>query len=188
MLVPVMGDALPYPHVFKKRIDAWGMHSHVVQDRSQALHLLRGVDGNNYFRQEFVPGRLEYATHALFRDGVIVHSLSIAYRFDTDLFIRGKRCEALDRAVVPCAHLPTFAAILRAIGFEGLCCFNYKLLDGQPRLFEINPRFGASLSEHFMAFLPCIMTTTRRRGVRQPSAAATSRLSSVRTTEAFASS
>jgi hypothetical protein len=31
------------------------------------------------------------------------------------------------------------------LNFQGLCCFNYKLVDGQPVIFELNPRFGGSL-------------------------------------------
>lgn len=43
--------------------------------------------------------------------------------------------------------------LLDTLGFEGLCCINYKLNNGRPLLLEINPRFGGSLGEYFFAFL-----------------------------------
>ena len=35
--------------------------------------------------------------------------------------------------------------ILKKIAYKGLCCFNYKIVDDKPLIFEMNPRFGASL-------------------------------------------
>ncbi len=32
-------------------------------------------------------------------------------------------------------------------------CINYKVVNGQPVIFEINPRFGGSLSLFFFSFL-----------------------------------
>ncbi len=186
--VPAMARTLPYPHLLKKRIDAWGLNSHVVRDQSHEMRLLRDLDEDDYFHQQIVPGRIEYATHVLFRDGAVIHSLTIAYAFATEVFIRGKHYGESAREVVPCgAHLPMFAAILRAIGFEGLCCFNFKLQDGKPRIFEINPRFGASLSGHFMDFLPHIVASARCRPPH-PSATASICLSSACTAAALASS
>ena len=34
---------------------------------------------------------------------------------------------------------------LWTLGYEGTCCFNYKLVDGAPVILELNPRFGGSL-------------------------------------------
>lgn len=41
--------------------------------------------------------------------------------------------------------LQLFNRILRALDYEGTCCFNYKFADGIPMILEINPRFGASI-------------------------------------------
>ena len=46
---------------------------------------------------------------------------------------------------------PEFQSILRFIGFNGLCCVNYKLRNERPVILEINPCFGASLCP----FSPC---------------------------------
>jgi D-alanine-D-alanine ligase-like ATP-grasp enzyme len=49
-----------------------------------------------------------------------------------------------------------FAQMLAALGFSGLCCVNYKLVDGNPMIFEINPRCGFSLCAHFPQVLDAL--------------------------------
>jgi len=44
--------------------------------------------------------------------------------------------------------------MLLAIGFtDGTACIDYRLVDGVPQLFEINPRFGASLANRVAPYL-----------------------------------
>jgi predicted ATP-grasp superfamily ATP-dependent carboligase len=52
-----------------------------------------------------------------------------------------------------CSYIDIFSDLLNAIGFEGLCCIDYKVKNGIPYIFEINPRFGGSLSFYFFSFL-----------------------------------
>ena len=72
----------------------------------------------------------------------------VGYRYDMGqpLGVRGE----VDRPasiepVDPGDALGACADILDAMGYEGTCCFNYKLEDGALRLLEVNPRFGGSL-------------------------------------------
>jgi hypothetical protein len=88
----------------------------------------------------------------LYKGGRVVCATTLEFTFDREVFIKGREPDC-GRAVVDCAHLDRFGSILAMIGFEGLCCFNYKLLGKQPLIFEINPRFGASLSPLFASFL-----------------------------------
>ena len=41
--------------------------------------------------------------------------------------------------------LNDFENILSLMNYQGICCFNYKILDGKPKIFEINPRFGGTM-------------------------------------------
>ncbi|MNC96669.1 hypothetical protein D3C83_141030 [compost metagenome] len=52
-----------------------------------------------------------------------------------------------------CPFLDSFCEILTLLKFEGLCCFNYKIKDSRPLIFEINPRFGGSLCSYFYPFI-----------------------------------
>ncbi len=32
------------------------------------------------------------------------------------------------------------------MGYEGICCFGYKIVDNKLKIYEINPRYGASMT------------------------------------------
>ena len=152
-LIPRMGEGLRYPYILKKKIDCWGENSHIVQGREQEQNLDGLLSNPDYYRQELVYGKKEYATHILRARGRIVHFINIEYVFDKDIYIKGKDPASDIRRTAGCPYLDLFSSVLESIGFEGLCCFNYKVADGRPRLIEINPRFGGSLCGFFHTFL-----------------------------------
>ncbi len=150
--IPQMGRDLAYPYVLKKRIDEWGRSCHVIRsesDENEHAALLRDPD---FFAQEFVAGTTEYTTHILYRQGRIVRAINIEYQFGTRTPVKGKDVHEFMRPC-PCRHLDLFASVLDSIGFEGLCCVNYKLLGRRPMILEINPRFGGSLAAFFFSFI-----------------------------------
>jgi len=151
-LIPAMGGALPFPYLVKKRIDESSVNTHVVADPQDEQRFEELLASPEYFSQELVAGRDEYATHILFQGGAITCSLTLKYVFDTPTPVKGKD-QFTYRTITRCRFLDEFTAILSSIGFEGLCCLNYKVRDGRPLLFEINPRFGGSLSPYFACFV-----------------------------------
>jgi predicted ATP-grasp superfamily ATP-dependent carboligase len=151
--VPKISNDLRPPYILKKRIDSWGENSHIILSREQELDYRDKVSSHEYFCQELVPGKHEYATHVLFSKGNIVHSVNIEYIFESDFFIKGKNRQISTKETSRCPYLSVFSSILKLIGFEGLCCVNYKVIDDQPLILEINPRFGGSLCNHFYSFM-----------------------------------
>jgi predicted ATP-grasp superfamily ATP-dependent carboligase len=129
-----------------------GISCHFISSPDQKDEFRELISSPDYFCQEIIEGTNEYATHILFKDQKIVTSLTIRYEFYDRIFINGKAGFVCTK-IRECDHLDTFAAILEAIGFEGLCCFDYKIVNGKPKIFEINPRFGGSLSSYFFTFL-----------------------------------
>lgn len=150
--VPKMGGALGHPFILKKSIDAWGANSHLIADPHQERAFTGSLAHPDYFSQQFIAGPIEYATHIVVKDRKIVSSLNIKYVFDSDTPIKGKD-QPIYKQLCGCPYLALFASILGAIGFEGLCCFNYKVQDNQPFILEINPRFGGSLCPYFLSFV-----------------------------------
>ncbi len=146
---------LTLPYVLKRKVDEYGSHSHIIKTQEQEAALLANQNPDDYFRQTLITGRDEYATHILFKDGRIVASLSFRNRFEGSAYIFGLHQKESYKMLcqTPADRLALFARILRAIGYEGLCCFDYKLVDGEPRIFELNPRMGGSLCRFFFAFV-----------------------------------
>ncbi len=150
--IPMLGLFQAYPYILKKRIDEWGVNSHIVHTRAAENLLADKLVDPDYFRQEYIAGKTEYTAHVLFKQGRVACATTVAFEFENDVFIKGREPDR-ERAVCECAWLDLFGRILASIGFEGLCCFNYKICNGQPLIFEINPRFGASLGPMFASFV-----------------------------------
>ena len=150
--VPTIGGRLAYPFILKKRVDVWGAHSHLISGKHQEEIFFDTLTHPDYFCQEFILGPHEYATHVLFKNQQIVCALNIKYIFNTETPIKGKDTPIFTH-ICRCPFLGLFSTILEAIKFEGLCCFNYKVIDNHPFIFEINPRFGGSLAPYFFSFI-----------------------------------
>lgn len=146
------GRALSPPYILKKRTGWWGLDCYIIRNCDDEQAQLDRIADPEYFCQQLIPGSTEFATHILFVEGRIVKALNIKYRFAHDMPIKGQDAEIL-KVVHRCPYQDLFANVLRTIHFEGLCCVNYKIANGQPFLLEINPRFGGSLAPYFFSFV-----------------------------------
>ena len=168
--VPEIADSLPFPYVLKKRIDAWGDNTHVVASAGDECRLAALLRDPDYFCQAFVPGQREYAAHLLVRGGRIAAALVVEYGFERSLHKKCREQPPHYRRLRRGTHLPLFRDMLKAIGYEGLCCVNYKLQDGRVRILEINPRFGASLAPWFFVFTRALPRAARLKASATTSA------------------
>ena len=150
--IPKMGEAPAYPYILKKRIDLEGKNSHLIVNKQQEQRFSNISNHPEYFSQKFMKGAYEYATHILFKNQRIVHAINIEYKFNTETPIKGKD-NAMYTMICHCPYLDVFTAMLTSVGFNGLCCVNYKVCDNHLFLLEINPRFGGSLGRYFFSFL-----------------------------------
>jgi hypothetical protein len=151
-VIPKISDNLPFPFVLKKKVSVSGDFCYLITNAETEKKFINLKNDPDYFCQELIRGPEEYATHILFIGQKIVSSINVKYIFGDSSFVKGKD-KFICNKLVKCPHLELFASILIAIGYEGLCCFNYKEVNGQPMLLEINPRFGGSLSTFFFSFL-----------------------------------
>ena len=149
--IPRMNDSFAFPFILKKKIDQYGENTHIISGVQEEAFYSDKIASEEYFTQEIITGKKEYATHIVFKNGQILNSLNIKYIFKKDISIKGKD-ESLT-LICPCPYLDIFASILAFIGFEGLCCFNYKVRNNTPFIIEINPRFGGSLTPYFSLFV-----------------------------------
>jgi len=150
--IPKIDGILAYSYILKKRIDNWGKNSHLITNAQQERVFNEIINNPEYYRQEFIPGLFEYATHILFKDGEIVHSTNIKYAFNTEFPVKGKDKPFYTR-ICHCPYLGLFSSILNSIDFNGLCCVNYKVVDNHPYILEINPRIGGSLYRYFFSYI-----------------------------------
>lgn len=146
------GDGRNLPLMVKVNSGYYGDGCHVLRtEEDRVLHQDK-LASPDYFTQEMIVGKREYAIHILIRNGRIIKSLGVEYRFDHPLPIKGQDAPR-EVVLVNDPYLRVWESILAELGYEGLCCVNYKMKDGVPLLLEINPRFGGSLATFFISFL-----------------------------------
>jgi hypothetical protein len=150
--IPKMGGALTYPYMLKVKTGERSDGCHLISDQQQEQALSNILTHPDYFTQDFIKGSYEHATHILFKNQRIVRALSVEYKFHSETPIKSKD-KLIYTMICHCPYLDVFAAMLSSIGFNGLCCINYKVCDNHPFVLEINPRFGYSLCPHFYSFI-----------------------------------
>jgi hypothetical protein len=141
-----------FPFMLKKITDEGGANTFIIENTRDLDVYKEQYDSLEFFTQNIIPGKKEYALHVVMKEGKIVNALNIVYRFKKDCYVKGKD-HYIYRAVCSNKHLDIFEQILREMKYEGLCCINYKDQNGLPKIFEINPRFGGSLCEFFYPFM-----------------------------------
>ncbi|MDQ6968286.1 MAG: hypothetical protein Q9M14_06345 [Mariprofundaceae bacterium] len=153
-MIPTVSNQLSFPYILKKRIDENGIQSRIIESTKDEQFFKEFISSDEYFRQAYVAGQDEFTTHILMVDGRIVFHKTLVFSFEQALFIKGVGYRPSKKPnPCACADIDLFAEILNALNYEGLCCFNYKLVAGKMQIFELNPRYGCSLTY----FLPAMM-------------------------------
>lgn len=152
-----------YPYMLKRRRDACARHAFRIDGPDSEADHADLIASQDYIRQEWLHGDQEFTTHLLQIDGKLRRAITLSYWMQHGLAIRGRDPVWLHRRCRS-KHLPLFESILAGIGFEGLCCVNYKERNGEPVLMEINPRFGFSLAPFFSALVSDLDWLPRKLG------------------------
>ena len=149
---PLRAPGPPYPYVWKRRRGGFGLHCHMVNGPdAEAGHDLTDPE---WFAQTLTAGSMEFATHVLRVCGEVRYISTFAYEMGKPSLIKGERHRPRTiRFQRDCRYRALFADILDRLDYEGLACFDFKSANGVPQLFEINARFGASLSFDVTSYL-----------------------------------
>lgn len=158
--IPLMRDRLPadparHPVIVKARRAAWGKETWLVHQPEVPEQVQASLLQDSHFIQDYLPGRFEYACHVLMHRGVPQHCQTIEYDMGKLPGVKGVGLRP--RAHRWLAETPgqgALFAMLAAIGYtDGTCCIDYRMVEGRPMLFEINPRVGGSLTWNVAAYL-----------------------------------
>jgi hypothetical protein len=154
--IPQIDGELSYPFFIKRKKDMGGANAFFIENQEQEQVLLDSVNSDDYFRQKFISGTNEYAAHILFDKQRIVRVITLKYIFEKEGSIGPKDKMFGIKMHANNPYLDLFTNILNCIGYEGICCIDYKIVDNRPCIFEINPRFGGNLSPFFFSFIRSI--------------------------------
>ncbi len=152
--VPSITGPFGYPHIVKARLGQWGIGHEIIHDATEDEAYWASANPAESFRQEYVPGSIEQATHLLVRCGKVRFRRHVEFEFGEEVYVKGHRARNwVQRDADLDEHLPLFAAIAAKLGYEGTCCFGYKVVNGHPWIFELNARYGASLTPFVADYL-----------------------------------
>jgi len=136
-----------FPFILKKNIGGYGFDSYIINNVEE----FNRHNSKNHFCQEPIKGEYELSTHIIYNT-TIKFIKTVKYKCEDSIFIKGlnynKHCGGtlID---LEQKHVKVFDEILNKINFRGVCCFDYKIVDDKPIIFEINPRFGGGSTNLF---------------------------------------
>ena len=139
-----IGRLEAWPIIYKKKYDAYGTQSFLCHSRAELEAIEAATVQTEYFRQEYVPGEVEYSTHMLSVGGRVAYHSAFATPSTRRISSRAcggsrrlRKCaSARVRSSARSSARPTHRHLLLQLQDGG----------GQAKIFEINPRFGQSLA------------------------------------------
>ncbi|MBB1488956.1 hypothetical protein [Oceanospirillum sediminis] len=147
--VPAIYDGkngIEFPVVYK--IDKGGNGENVfIVNNMVELESIDGGEG--YSLTECVLGKAEYASNFIYSKGEILFEITYKREFSDDLFVLRSASyndNMISLDVCENKLVDIFRQIMDSFEEEFLvCCFDYKVVNGVPKIFEINTRLGYTL-------------------------------------------
>lgn len=135
-----------FPFIVKREDLFGGIGVFLIWDQERFDWALNNplVRGHRYLFQEYIEGEVEYVSHVICKAGEILWNVTLEGPVPEEVKINmGPFAKKVVPTNLVCFEI--FLAILRELKYSGPACINFKLRDGKPLIFEINPRFGGSL-------------------------------------------
>jgi predicted ATP-grasp superfamily ATP-dependent carboligase len=143
-------EDVDYPCIVKRTDLNGGLGVDQVLDREALDQIVeaKSLHREKFIIQAWVGGTDEYVTHAVLRDGEIVWDKTFHYDLGQDNALRTAQVTSdyrIERTPTPTSLRDVLSAIAADLGLSGPVNVDYKIVDGRPVIFEINPRLGGSL-------------------------------------------
>lgn len=144
-----------FPIVVKQRWGSFGHGIEVVHTIAELEEHMPALLNGTAFIQECISGSEEYAAHLLIHDGKLAYSSVIHYQMAAADIVRGHKHKPIQSNwATESPFNSLWEEILLQIGIRsGTVCINYRLREGVPMIFEINPRVGGSLTGMMSGYL-----------------------------------
>uniref|UniRef100_A0A6C0BD45 ATP-grasp fold PylC-type domain-containing protein n=1 Tax=viral metagenome TaxID=1070528 RepID=A0A6C0BD45_9ZZZZ len=116
--------------------------------KSVEIHYKPFNTEDNKVIQEYIPSPQEYVSHIVSKNGVIIECITYMYT-PLNPQLNGhyiNNCNLIKEVTKVDIHFKSiFEKFLKPVLYTGVCNIDYKIVNGLPKIFEINPRLGGSL-------------------------------------------
>ena len=137
---------LHFPFIIKRVDLAGGIGVELISDRKVLDEQLKTsiFKGKRLIIQEYIEADTDFVTHVLCKNGEIIWNASFEGPVHKDSPInRGPFAKSVANIEPNCLNV--FNKIMQLARYEGVAAINFRIRDGKPIIFEINPRLGGSL-------------------------------------------
>jgi hypothetical protein len=161
-------DPKGFPYILKPNAGEFGVDPVITKSANDEDIHADKVNSSQYLKEHYIAGNQEYCSHIIAAGNTIRYMGSVMYTFDADVHVKGiNKSPNATEIVDHSQYAAIFERILASIDYEGFCCFDYKIVNGRPCVFELNPRYGATMSRFIQEALPVYcQVIEERRGVR----------------------
>lgn len=111
---------------------------------------------DKYIVEEYFPERYEYVSHVIAVKGKIIHCVTYKLTYGYDKNIKFRDSFTTTAFVLEERYTRILELFLLPCGYSGVCNFNFRIVNSEIKVFEINPRLGGSLMKK--EFLPDLVT------------------------------
>lgn len=131
-----------YPCIYKPCIGSLGSNIKIIKNSVDLNFDL----GNNYIIQGYIQNKNEYVGNFIVNNGKVLYSIILKEIFnDEEFYYKNYSAKNYDIIDVTPNVIETFNTIFTKLNYTGMACADYKIINDEVIIFEINPRFGATI-------------------------------------------
>lgn len=105
---------------------------------------------NKYLIQDYIVSPYEYVAHIVANQGKIVLCITYECNYNSNNYIKGpvsnNDLKNMKKITLDTEHVDKLEELLKPCNFTGVCNIDFKIIYGNLKVFEINPRLGGSLT------------------------------------------
>jgi len=130
-----------FPCIFKLAKSFGGDGSFIIHNQKEIDKI---NNTKNYVIQAYIRSPYEYSGHFYVKDGMIKFMVFYMMTNHEPTYIQHGRLLKYDR-IIEAPWTNTFVEIFKQLNYTGFACIDFKVIDNNPIIFEINPRLGGSI-------------------------------------------
>jgi len=136
-------EPIVYPCIFKLAKTYSGTGSHICLNKQDVLDCEKLHKVRQIFIQEFIYEKNEYAAHMFISSGIIQWGVCYKMIHPSNLFIQKGKMDEYEK--INNFDFNIFSEIFKVINYTGFVCIDFKIVNGDVIIFEVNPRLGGTL-------------------------------------------